>query len=118
MSDALHQVTRALTADDLPRLVLEAAHLPAPLRHLMPSRSCFLDNHSLAEQGLPGSTAERFRDIGRLTGYLQEFLPAAPRQDPARVHPGGLHGGPPVRRLAFRVALDPGGLSAGLRIEA
>ena len=78
MSDALHQVTRALTADDLPRLVLEAAHLPAPLRHLMPSRSCFLDNHSLAEQGLPGSTAERFRDIGRLTGYLQEFLPAAP----------------------------------------
>ena len=78
MSEVLHQATRAITADDLPRMVLSATQLPAPLRAMMPSRACFLDNHSLAEQGLPGSTAERFRDIGRLTGYLQEFLPAAP----------------------------------------
>ena len=80
MSEVLHQATRTITADDLPRMVLRQAQLPALLRDLMPSRSCFLDNHSLAEQGLPGSTAERFRDIGRLTGYLQEFLPAAPEE--------------------------------------
>ena len=86
MSEVLHQATQTTTADDLPRMVLDAAQLPAPLRHLMPARSCFLDNHSLAEQGLPGSTAERFRDIGRLTGYLQEFLPPAPES--RKIPPG------------------------------
>jgi hypothetical protein len=86
MSEVLHQATRAVIEDDLPRMVLGAAQLPAPLRDLNPSRSCFLDNHSLAEQGLPGSTAERFRDIGRLTGYLQEFLPAAPEH--RKIPPG------------------------------
>ena len=89
MSEVLHQVTQAITADDLPRMVLNRADLPAPLRDFLPARSGFLDNHSLAEQGLPGSTAERFREVGRLTGYLQEFLPAAPenRKDPARGSP-------------------------------
>ena len=86
MSNVLHQATQTITAYDLPRMVLDAAQLPAPLRHLMPARSCFLDNHSLAEQGLPGSTAERFRDIGRLTGYLQEFLPPAPES--RKIPPG------------------------------
>ena len=87
MSEVLHQATRAVTADDLPRMVLGAGQLPAPLSDLIPSRSCFLDNHSLAEHGLPGSTAERFRDIGRLTGYLQEFLPAAPEEG-RKITPG------------------------------
>jgi hypothetical protein len=32
----------------------------------------------MAQQGFPGSSAERFRRIGRLTGYLQEFAAPAP----------------------------------------
>ncbi len=88
MSEALHQVTQAITADDLPRMVLSRTDLPAPLRDFSPARSGFLDNHSLAEQGLPGSTAERFREAGRLTGYRQEFLPVAPES--RKVPPGFL----------------------------
>ena len=86
MSEVLHQVTQAITADDLPRMVLSRTNLPAPLRDFLPARSGFLDNHSLAEQGLPGSTADRFREVGRLTGYLQEFLPAAPESK--KIPPG------------------------------
>ena len=120
MSEVLHQVTQAITADDLPRMVLGRTDLPAPLRDFLPARSGFLDNHSLAEQGLPGSTAERFREVGRLTGYLQEFLPAAPED--RKLPPGfllaAINRGAPVRRHAIGIALDRGGLSAGLRIAA
>jgi hypothetical protein len=32
----------------------------------------------MAQQGFPGSTAERFRALGRITGYLGEFAAPAP----------------------------------------
>lgn len=78
MSEAIHRVTAAVTDDDLPRMVLVKQDLPAVLQDFIPVRSAFLDNETMAEQGLPGSTAERFRGVGRITGYLQDFRAPAP----------------------------------------
>jgi hypothetical protein len=40
----------------------------------------------MAEQGLPDSSAARYRQVGRLTGYLQEF--AAPEPDEEKIPSG------------------------------
>jgi hypothetical protein len=59
-------------------MVLVKQDLPAALQDFIPVRREFLDNKTMAEQGLPGSTAERFEEIGRITGYLQDFRAPAP----------------------------------------
>jgi hypothetical protein len=79
MSEALHRATLTITEADLPRMVLERHELPPMLRDCMPVRTGVLDNESMAQQGFPGSSAERFRTVGRLTGYLQEFAAPAPQ---------------------------------------
>lgn len=79
MSEALHRATDSISETDLPRMVLDRHELPAALSDFLPIRSAALDNEAMAEQGLPGSSATRFRQVGRLTGYLQEF--AAPEPD-------------------------------------
>lgn len=86
MSEALHRATQAITETDLPRMVLDKKDLPTTLRDFLPTRGAFLDNTAMAEHGLPGSSAERFHAIGRITGYLQEFRAPAPQED--RIPPG------------------------------
>lgn len=86
MSEALIRATKRVGVADLPRMVLGRAALPPALSDFLPSRSGPLDNETLAQQGLPGSSAERFRTVGRLTGYLQEFLAPAPEDD--KIPPG------------------------------
>jgi len=73
MSQALHRAAQLMTAEDLPSMVLSHRDLPVSLRDFIPDRREYLDNHTMAEKGLPGSSAERFREVGRITGYLQEF---------------------------------------------
>lgn len=79
MSEALHRATDSISETDLPRMVLDRHELPPALSDFLLIRSEALDNESMAEQGLPGSRAARFRQVGRLTGYLHEF--AAPEPD-------------------------------------
>ena len=81
MSEAIHRATQAITPDDLPRMVLYQRDLPAALRHFLPTRDNALDNETMAQQGFPGSTAERFRAVGRITGYMCEFAAPAPEGD-------------------------------------
>jgi hypothetical protein len=76
MSEALYRATQTLTPADLPRLVLQQRDLPAALHDFLPMRDDTLDNETMAQQGFPGSTAERYRTVGRITGYMREF--AAP----------------------------------------
>lgn len=83
MSEALHRATDSICETDLPRMVLDRHELPAALNDFLLIRSGSLDNEAMAEQGLPGSRAARFRQIGRLTGYLQEF--AAPEPDEEQI---------------------------------
>ncbi len=78
MSQALHRATQLMTIKDLPSMVLSHRDLPASLQDFTPDRQAYLDNHTMAEKGLPGSSAERFREIGRITGYLQEFKAPEP----------------------------------------
>jgi hypothetical protein len=78
MSETLHRATYTITAADLPRMVLDREELPPALRSFLPVRTGRLDNATMAQQGFPGSSAERFRAVGRLTGYLQEFAAPTP----------------------------------------
>src|SRR5262245_32024582 len=78
MSEVLHHATQTITALDLPRMVLGQRDLPSALGGFLLAREGPLDNETMAQQGFPGSTAERFRAIGRLTGYLCEFAAPAP----------------------------------------
>jgi hypothetical protein len=83
MSEALHRATDAIGERELPRMVLDRHELPAALNNFIPVRSGELDNATLAEQGLPNSSAVRFRQVGRLTGYLHEF--ASPEPDEEKI---------------------------------
>ena len=78
MSEALHRATYTITEADLPRMVLGQHELPSVFRDFLPARTGVLDNDTMAQQGFPGSSAERFRAVGRLTGYLQEFTAPVP----------------------------------------
>lgn len=80
MSEAIHRATQVITYDDLPRMVLEHRDLPKDLQHFIPYHQEFLNNEKMAAEGLPGSSAERFRDIGRLTGYVLDFRAPIPEE--------------------------------------
>lgn len=81
MSQALHRAAQRMTAEDLPNMVLLHRDLPASLQDFVPRRQNYLDNQTMAEHGMPGSSAERFREIGRITGYLQEFNASVPESN-------------------------------------
>ncbi|MGE3540509.1 MAG: hypothetical protein AB7N91_24095 [Candidatus Tectimicrobiota bacterium] len=83
MSEALHRATRTITEFDLPRLVLRQRDLPAAFRDFLVAREELLDNETMAQQGFPGNTAERFRALGRITGYVREFAAPAPEEEAA-----------------------------------
>jgi hypothetical protein len=86
MSEAIHRATQVITYDHLPRMVLGHRDLPDDLQHFIPYHQEFLDNEKMAAEGLIGSSAERFRDIGRLTGYVQDFR--APKTEDGTIPPG------------------------------
>ncbi|MGH8067591.1 MAG: hypothetical protein ACRERE_20640 [Candidatus Entotheonellia bacterium] len=79
MSEALNRATRSIREGDLPRMVLELAELPPEFQGFHPSHDGLLDNATMAEQGFPGNSAERFAALGRITGYVQEFAAPVPR---------------------------------------
>jgi hypothetical protein len=79
MSEALNRATRLVTEADLPRMVLDLRELPPEFQGFHLARDSVLDNATMAEQGFAGNSAERFAAIGRLTGYVQEFVAPVPR---------------------------------------
>jgi hypothetical protein len=79
MSEALNRATRSIREADLPRMVLDLAELPPEFQGFYPARDEILDNATMAEQGFPGNSAERFVALGRITGYVQEFAAPVPR---------------------------------------
>ncbi len=81
MSEAVYRATQTITSNDLPRMVLPQRDLPSALRDFLLTRENPLDNETMAQQGFPGSTAERFSALGRITGYMREFTAPAPEGD-------------------------------------
>ena len=76
-SQALWQATFRIGEADLEYMALEASDLPEALRGYQLARAGVLDNVEMAEHGFDGSTAARFRDAGRISGYMREFVPTA-----------------------------------------
>jgi len=58
-------------------MTLEATDLPDDLRGYQLARSGPLDNSEMAENGFQGSTVERFRNAGRIGGFMREFVPTS-----------------------------------------
>ena len=78
MPNALTRATYTISDALIERMVLEPVELPRGLAGFQLARSGYLDNHTMAEQGFPGNSAEGFARIGRITGFLAEYAnPAA-----------------------------------------
>jgi hypothetical protein len=78
MSEALNRATRTIREADLARMVLDRHVLPAEFHVFHPAREGGLDNATMAAEGFPGNTVESFAALGRITGYLQEFVAPMP----------------------------------------
>ncbi len=77
MADGVTRATYDVSEEELGRMPLEREQLPEEFKEFEPFREGPLDNASLAEEGFPGNTADSFREMGRITGYLREFAAAS-----------------------------------------
>ena len=76
-SAALERATYRVSDPDLEYMVLERGELPDDFQGYQQVRVGVLDNENMAAHGFAGSTADRFRDAGRITGYMREFGPTS-----------------------------------------
>ena len=79
---AINRATFHITDEHLEQMVLDKADLPSEFSVHQLVREGLLDNQTMAEQGFPGNTEERFRQAGRITGFLREFGPTTQMQAP------------------------------------
>ena len=93
---ALNRATFRITQADLEFMVLDKETMPAQFQGYQVVREGVLDNQMMAEHGFTESTAERFREAGRLGGFMREFGPTANNAGVRgfRLYRG--HGSPPV----------------------
>ena len=73
-TESLNRATESIGMEDVEAMPLHKAELPSRFDNFQPSRESPLDNEMMAEHGFPGSDAERFRRVGRVGGYMREFL--------------------------------------------
>ena len=76
-SAALERATYRVSEQDLEYMVLDKEDLPPEFSGYQQVRVGVLDNENMAAHGFTGSTADRFRQAGRITGYMREFGPTA-----------------------------------------
>ncbi len=79
VATAMARATFDITEDYLRDMVLDAPSLPPDFAAYRMLREGSLDNREMADQGFPGSTEKRFRDAGRINGYMREFGTALPK---------------------------------------
>jgi hypothetical protein len=68
--DAVHGVL----ANELQYMVLDASQLPAELAGFELLREADLDNATMAKHGFGEKTADDLAKLGRITGYVREFV--------------------------------------------
>ena len=73
MSTMLVQATYGIDESDLPYLALAASDLPDMFRDFTRVREDELDNARMAENGFEDASEERYREIGRINGFVREF---------------------------------------------
>ena len=76
-SAALERATYRVSEQDLEFMVLDKEDLPPEFSGYQQVRVGVLDNENMAAHGFTGSTADRFRQAGRITGYMREFGPTS-----------------------------------------
>ncbi len=81
MSVSIIRATMELRERDLPNMVLVEDDLAPPFDGFSAVREGELDNRTLAEHGFSGATETRFRDAGRIAGYVREFVSPTARLD-------------------------------------
>ena len=59
---------------DLPSMVLLEEDLAPPFDGFSAVREGELDNRAMAEHGFSGATESRFREAGRIAGFVREFV--------------------------------------------
>ena len=76
-SAALERATFRVSEQDLEYMALDKGDLPPGFQGYQQIRVGVLDNDNMAAHGFAGSTAARFRQAGRINGYMREFGPTA-----------------------------------------
>ncbi len=76
-TSALIRATYRVTQETLDDMVLAKSEFPSEFQAHQVVREGELDNERLARNGFAGSTAERFRDAGRVTGNMREVGPTS-----------------------------------------
>lgn len=76
-SAALERATYRISEQDLEYMVLDKGDLPTEFQGYQQVRAGVLDNENMAAHGFSGSTAARFREAGRITGFMREFGPTS-----------------------------------------
>ena len=76
-SAALERATYRISEQDLEYMVLDKGDLPTEFQGYQQVRAGVLDNENMAAHGFSGSTADRFREAGRITGFMREFGPTS-----------------------------------------
>ncbi len=69
----LNHATFRVAEADLEFMVLEPGDLPPEFQGYQVVREGVMDNDTLAEHGFRDNTGERFRQAGRINGYVREF---------------------------------------------
>ena len=79
----LEHATSNVVVSDMQCMVLDKSDLPPLFDNFRLGHESILSNETLATQGFPGSDAGNFRRIGRINGYMREYLPQPP-SDPQK----------------------------------
>ncbi len=76
-TSSMTRATYRVTEETLEEMVLEKSEFPNDFLAHQIVREGELDNERLARNGFTGSTAERFREAGRVTGTMREVGPTS-----------------------------------------
>ncbi|MCY4578635.1 MAG: hypothetical protein OXD31_06260 [Chloroflexi bacterium] len=75
---SVSRATEDIGMGEVEAMPLMGVELPSRFENFQPSRESGLDNETMAEHGFPGSDAERFRTMGRIGGFMREFVSVVP----------------------------------------
>ena len=70
---ALDRATFGISEESLQYMVLENSDMPEEFQGFQVVREGPLDNETMAQHGFQGNTSERFRTLGRVTGFMREL---------------------------------------------
>ena len=70
---ALDRATFGISEESLQYMVLEKSDMPEEFQGFQVVREGPLDTETMAQHGFQGNTPERFRTLGRVTGFMREL---------------------------------------------